>query len=78
MSYKIVDVKSGKKGRPAKVVEFEDGTKVALKVWIKTTDEGKAYAKAIRQAKKVAAQAAPVTPVSPEAAPATVPADPVA
>lgn len=79
MNYSIVDVKSGKKGRPAKVVEFTDGTKVALKVWVKSTEDGKAYAKQLRKAKKVSAQvSAPIEPVAPEATPDTVPAESVA
>ena len=61
MNYSIVDVKSGKKGRPAKLVKLADGTEVMLKVWVKTSEQGKAYAKELRKAKKVASQvSAPV------------------
>lgn len=61
MNYSIVDVKSGKKGRPAKLVKFTDGTEIMLKVWTKTTPEGKLFAKELRKSKKVASQvSAPV------------------
>ena len=75
MNYSIVDVKSGKKGRPAKLVKLADGTEVMLKVWVKTTPEGKLFAKELRKAKKVASQvSAPVeavvtTPVEAPTAP---------
>ena len=74
MNYSIENVKSGHRGRPAKVVKLEGGSEMPLKVWVKTTDEGKAYAKSLRQAKKVVAQSAPaeVPSVPDPTAPETV------
>jgi|688.fasta_scaffold1030271_2 hypothetical protein len=67
MNYSIVDVKSGKKGRPAKLVKFTDGSEIMLKEWIKVTPEGKLFAKELRKAKKVVAQVS--TPVEAPTAP---------
>jgi hypothetical protein len=59
----IYNKKSAGRGRPSRWVKLDDGTDVKLKVWVSTTPEGKAWAKANKKATPVVAQdASPVAP----------------
>lgn len=52
------------KGRPTDMVKLDDGTVVKFKVWVKETEEGKAYLKANPRVKKVKVLAQDASPVA--------------